>query len=164
MNSPDKDVANQCSIPGSTLFTETKRVETGTCKKLNEVLLKWFVSMRGNNIPLNDPILLEKAIEKDIKVSGKKNLYILLLLSLYNALHREENSPAYFFQNLTQIIWTPIIRISNFEILNPLEDSNYTSSTFLTFFIDSYSCDLDITPFKLINSMLRNLLHFRERK
>ena len=104
MNSPDKDVANQCSIPGSTLFTETKRVETGTCEKLNEVLLKWFVSMRGNNIPLNDPVLLEKAVEKDIKVCGKKNLYILLLLSLYNALHREEKSPAYFFQNLAEII------------------------------------------------------------
>ena len=26
-------------------------------------MLKWFTSMRGNNIPINDPILLEKAHE-----------------------------------------------------------------------------------------------------
>ena len=53
--------------------------------------------MRGNNIPVNGPILLEKVAEKDINVSDKKNLYILLLLSLYNTLHREDKSPAYFF-------------------------------------------------------------------
>ena len=39
-------------------------------------------------------------IEKDINVSDKKNLYILLFLSLYNTLHREEASPTYFLQNL----------------------------------------------------------------
>ena len=53
--------------------------------------------MRGNNISVNGPILLEKVIEKDLNVSDKKNLYILLLFSLYNTLHREEKSPAYFF-------------------------------------------------------------------
>ena len=77
-------------------------METGTYEKLNEALLKWFTSMRGNNIPVNGPILLEKVAEKDINVSDKKNLYILLLLSLYNTLHREEKSPAYFFQNLAK--------------------------------------------------------------
>ena len=77
---PNKDVANQFSIPGSTLTTlkknkekifeafqnsslKHKRVKTGTYKKLNEALLKWFTSMRGNNIPINGPILLEKAHE-----------------------------------------------------------------------------------------------------
>ena len=30
-------------------------------KSLNEDLLKWFTSMRGNNIPTNGLILLEKA-------------------------------------------------------------------------------------------------------
>ena len=75
---PNKDVANQFSIPGSTLATWKKnkekifeafqnsvlkrqRVKTGTCEKLNEALLKWFTSVRGNNIPINGPILLEKA-------------------------------------------------------------------------------------------------------
>ena len=79
-------------------------MEVGTYKKLNEALLKWFTSMRGKNISVNGPILLEKVIEKDLNVSDKKNLYILLLFSLYNTLHREEKSPAYFFQNLVEII------------------------------------------------------------
>ena len=52
------------------------------------------ISVNFNNI----------VIEKDINVSDKKNLYILLFLSLYNTLHREETSPAYFFQNLAEII------------------------------------------------------------
>ena len=37
-------------------------------------------------------------------VSDKNNLYILLFLSLYNTLHREETSLAYIFQNLVEII------------------------------------------------------------
>ena len=67
----------------------------------------------------------------DLNVSDKKDLYILLFLSLYNILHREETSPAYFFQNLAEIIWTPTIRkLMWFEqILNPFKDSNYMSST-----------------------------------
>ena len=38
-------------------------MKTGTYEKLNEALLKWFTSMRGKNIPINDLILLEKAHE-----------------------------------------------------------------------------------------------------
>ena len=77
---PNKDVANQFGIPGSTLATWKKnkekifdafensslkrqRVKTGTYEKLNEALLKWFKSMHGNNIPINGPILLEKGHE-----------------------------------------------------------------------------------------------------
>ena len=77
---PNKDVANHFSIPGSTLaiwkknkekFCEAfqnsslkqQRVKTGTYENLNEALLKWFTSMCGNNIPINGPILLEKAHE-----------------------------------------------------------------------------------------------------
>ena len=77
---PNKDVANQFSIPGSTLATWKKnkekffeafqnlslkrhRVKTGTYEKLNEALLNWFTSMCGNNIPINGPILVEKAHE-----------------------------------------------------------------------------------------------------
>ena len=77
---PNKDVVNQFSIPGSTLTTLKKnkekifeafqnsslkqqKVKTGTYKKLNKALLKWFTSMRGKNIPINGPILLEKAHE-----------------------------------------------------------------------------------------------------
>ena len=40
-----------------------QRVKTGTYEKLNEALLKWFTSVRGNNIPFNGPVLLEKAHE-----------------------------------------------------------------------------------------------------
>ena len=64
---PNKGVANQFSIPGSTLATWKKnkekvfetfqnsslkqqRVKTGTYEKLNEALLKWLTSLRGNNI------------------------------------------------------------------------------------------------------------------
>ena len=36
-------------------------MKTGTYEKFNEVLLKWFTLMRGNTIPINGPILLEKA-------------------------------------------------------------------------------------------------------
>ena len=74
----NKDVANQFSIPGSSLATwkknkeiifeafqnsslKRKKVKTGTYKQLNEALLKWFTSMRGNNISISGPILLEKA-------------------------------------------------------------------------------------------------------
>ena len=65
-------MANQFSIPGSTLTTWKKnkeklfeafqnlslkrqRVKTGAYGKLNEALLKWFTSMRGNNIPISHP-------------------------------------------------------------------------------------------------------------
>ena len=74
----NKDVANQFSIPGSTLATWKKRnenifealqnsslkrqrVKTATYEKLNEALLKWFTSMCGQNITINGPILLGKA-------------------------------------------------------------------------------------------------------
>ena len=67
---PNKDVANQFSISGSTLATWKKnkekifeafqnsslkqqRVNTGTYEKLKEALLKWFTSMRGNNITMS---------------------------------------------------------------------------------------------------------------
>ena len=40
-----------------------QRVKTGTYEKLHKALLKWFTSMRGNNIPINGPILLKKAHE-----------------------------------------------------------------------------------------------------
>ena len=40
---------------------EHQRVKTGIREKLNKALLKWFTLMRGNNIPINRPILLEKA-------------------------------------------------------------------------------------------------------
>ena len=77
---PNKDVANEFSIRGSTLATWKKnkektfeafqnsslkrqRVKTETYEKLNEASLKLFTFIRGNNIPINDPILLEKAHE-----------------------------------------------------------------------------------------------------
>ena len=76
----NKDVANHYATPGSTLATWKKNKEkifdafensslkrqllkTEIHEKLNETLLKWFTSMRGNNIPINGPILLEKAHE-----------------------------------------------------------------------------------------------------
>ena len=76
----NKDVANHYATPGSTLATWKKnkekifdafensllkgqRLKTGIYEKLNEALFKWFTSIRGNNIPINGPILLEKAHE-----------------------------------------------------------------------------------------------------
>ena len=59
---PNKGVANQFSIPGSNLATWKKNKEK-IYGKLNEALLKWLTSMCGNNIPINGPILLEKAHE-----------------------------------------------------------------------------------------------------
>ena len=38
-------------------------MKSGTYEKLNEAMLKWFTSMCGNIIPINGPILLEKAHE-----------------------------------------------------------------------------------------------------
>ena len=52
------------------------------------------ISLNFNNI----------VIKNDINIPDKKNLYILLFLSLCNTLHREDISPAYFFQNLAEII------------------------------------------------------------
>ena len=40
-----------------------QRVKMETYRKLNEAMLKWFTSMRGNNIPVSGPILVEKAHE-----------------------------------------------------------------------------------------------------
>ena len=67
---PNKGALNQFSIPGSTFATWKKnkekifeafqnsslkqqRVNTGTYEKLKEALLKWFTSMRGNNITMS---------------------------------------------------------------------------------------------------------------
>ena len=66
---PNKDSTNQFSISGSVLATWKKNKENiseafqNSYKKFNEALLKWFRSMCGNNIPINGPILLEKAHE-----------------------------------------------------------------------------------------------------
>ena len=34
----------------------------------------------------------------------------MVFFSLYNTLRREGTFPAYFFQNLAEIIWTPVIQ------------------------------------------------------
>ena len=87
---PNKDVANQFSILGSTLATWKKnkekiveafqnsslkeqRVKTGRYEKLNEALLKWLTSMPGNNISINGPIPLEK-VHEFAKVFNYKDL------------------------------------------------------------------------------------------
>ena len=61
--------------------------------------------MRGSNIPISGPILLEKAHEfakafnyNDFTTSNGWLLKRMLFLSLYNTLHREETSPAYFLK------------------------------------------------------------------
>ena len=69
---PNKSVANQFSIPGSTLTTWKKNREkifeafqNSFLKRQSENWnirkVKW--SLAGNNIPINAPILLEKAHE-----------------------------------------------------------------------------------------------------
>ena len=121
--SPNKGVANQFSIPGSTLTTwknnkktifeafqnssvKRQRVKTWTYEKLNEALLKGFTSMRGrNNVPISGPILLEKAHEfpkvfnyNDFRTLNRWLLKRMLFLSLCSTLHLEEISPAYSFK------------------------------------------------------------------
>ena len=61
--------------------------------------------MRGSNIPISGPILLEKAHEfakafnyNDFTTSNGWLLKRMLFLSLYNTLHREELSAAYCFK------------------------------------------------------------------
>ena len=75
-----KNVAAKFNVPGSTLCTKKKnkekiydtfktsspsrqRVKVGVYEKVNQALRKWFTSMRGNNILINGPLLLEKARE-----------------------------------------------------------------------------------------------------
>ena len=91
-------------------ITETTKSENWNIRKI-----EW--SLPGNNIPINGPILPEKAHEfakgfsyKDFTASNGWLLQQMLFLSMYNTLHREETSPAYFFQNLAEITWTPITR------------------------------------------------------
>ena len=38
----------------------------GTDENINDALLKWFTFMRGSNIPINRPILLENALQKSL--------------------------------------------------------------------------------------------------
>ena len=117
---PNQSVENQFSISGSTLASWKKkrekvfeafqnyhwndRVKTGT----------W--SLAGNNIPINALFLLEKAHEfakafnyNDFTASnygcsiGCSSLTCAILYIV-------KTSPAYFFQNLVEIIWIPITR------------------------------------------------------
>ena len=74
---------------------------------ISDFLNKQWLQYSDSHISVNFNNIV---IEKDINVSNKKNLYILLFLRLHNTLHREETPPAYIFQNLAEIIWTPIIR------------------------------------------------------
>ena len=97
-------------------------------------------------------------------------MYILLFLSLYKTLHCKETSPAYFFQNLAETIWTPIIRkLMYFEqILKLLEDSNYTSSiaswrtsnTTTTFTTDCPTFSRFLTPNSNLGLIQNHILLF----
>ena len=77
-----KDVAAKFNVPGSTLSTwkknkekifeafqgsslKRRRVKVGAYEKVNQALLKWFTSMRGNNIPISRPILLDDDDEEE---------------------------------------------------------------------------------------------------
>ena len=54
-------------------------MKVGTYEKIKDALLKLFTSMHGNNIPINGPIYIEKALEfaeafnyGDFKASNEK--------------------------------------------------------------------------------------------
>ena len=68
---------------------------------ISDFFKKQYLQYSDSHISVNFNNIV---IEKDINVSDEKNLYILLFLRLYNTLHREETSLAYFFQNLVEII------------------------------------------------------------
>ena len=105
-----KEVAAKFNVPGSTLSTWKKnkekiydtfktsslsrqRVKVGAYENVNQALLKWFTSMRENNIPINGPLLLEKSREfadafdcKDFQASngwlrGWKERYVFYRLN-----------------------------------------------------------------------------------
>ena len=96
---PNKEVAIQFKVPGSTVATwkrnqekiyqafqnpslKRRRVKVGTCKKISGALSKWFTSMRGNNVPINGPILLEKEIKARRGGEAMETLNRLSLLTL----------------------------------------------------------------------------------
>ena len=80
-NRPNKEVAFQFKVLEVQFYLEKnkekiceafqnsllkrQRIEVETYEKINDALLKWSTFMRGNNIPINGPILLEKAPEFD---------------------------------------------------------------------------------------------------
>ena len=90
-------------------ITETTKSENWNIRKV-----RW--NLPGNNIPINGPILLEKAREfakgfnyNDFTASNGWLLERMLFRSLYNTLHCEETSLLIFFKTWPEIIWTPII-------------------------------------------------------
>ena len=67
--------------------------------------MKQFTSMRGSNIPISGPILLEKAHKfaeafnyNDFTTLNGWLLKRMLFISLCNTLHREETSLTYFLK------------------------------------------------------------------
>ena len=105
-NRPNKEVAIQFNVPGSTLATWKKnkekiyqafqnsllkrqRVKIGTYEKINDALLEWLTSTRGNNIPVNGPILLEKALES-AKALNYGDLLISKLTRIINHRRRDK--------------------------------------------------------------------------
>ena len=46
-----------------TSLIKRQRIKVEPFENTNQVVLKWFKSMRGNNIPINSPIILGKARE-----------------------------------------------------------------------------------------------------
>jgi hypothetical protein len=82
------ELAESLGIPGSTLRTilnDRKRIEedakntggkrqklrSGKFEELEDILMKWFLQARATNIPINGPVLKEKATEiaKKLKIS-----------------------------------------------------------------------------------------------
>lgn len=76
----NKEVAHRFNVPASTLATWKKhrdkiceayqnspvkrqRIRTGSFEKINQALLKWYTCMDAQNLPVNGPILSEKALE-----------------------------------------------------------------------------------------------------
>ena len=86
---PQKEVALRFGVQKSTLSTwkrnktkieeayhaglGNKRMRPEKYKDLNKALMKWFLNCRSENIPLNGPLLKEKAIAFAMLILEKKS-------------------------------------------------------------------------------------------
>ena len=86
------------------------RVKTGTCEKLNEALLVTAFQSMLLFFWRKLMHLLRPSITTILQHRIMVARTYALLYPLCNTVHREETSPAYFFENLAEIIWTAIIR------------------------------------------------------
>ena len=88
------------------LLKVSKKIDQRRLDRMKQSSISYFI--KKQSLKYSDSYISENCnnivFEKNKNSSDKKNLHILLFFSLYNTLHLEETSPAYFFQNLAEKI------------------------------------------------------------